>query len=142
MLFRSLALRRSQPNLANNSVPGQMTLSIEAHLLQLAGVAGIPVPGVIYVLQPEDELGQGYLMEWLEGETLGQRIVRSEALAEIRPLLARQCGEALARIHAIEVDEELEQLLPTVNPERLVNDTWDVYKSLNVSEPMIDFSAR
>lgn len=54
-----------------------MNLTTEARLLQLADKAGIPVPGVIYVLQPGDDLGEGYLMEWLEGETLGQRIVRS-----------------------------------------------------------------
>ncbi len=48
-------------------------------------------------------LGDGFLMEWLEGETLGARIVRGEEFAAIRPKLARQCGEVLARIHAIDV---------------------------------------
>jgi thiamine kinase-like enzyme len=81
-------------------------------------------------------------MEWLEGETLGQRIVRSEALAEVRPRLARQCGEILAQIHAIELDEQLTQMLPTISPEALIHDTWDAYKALKLPEPMIDFTAR
>ncbi|QFU75272.1 phosphotransferase family protein [Halioglobus maricola] len=139
---RLLALRRCPPTLAGKSVPGQLALSTEAHLLRLAASAEIPVPELVYLLQAEDCLGDGYLMEWLEGETLGQRIVRSEAYAAVRPRLARQCGEALARIHAIEVDEQLTALLPTISPEALINDTWDIYKALNVPEPMIDFSAR
>jgi aminoglycoside phosphotransferase (APT) family kinase protein len=136
------ALRRSQPNLDSESVPGQMGPDTEARLLQLAGQAGIPVPKVIYLLQRGDRLGEGYLMQWLEGETLGQRIVRSEALADVRPRLARQCGEALARIHAIEVDEQLTRILPTVSPETLIRETWEAYRALQVPEPMIDFSAR
>ena len=40
-------------------------------------------------------------MERLGGETLGRRIVRDERFAAARRVLARQCGEALARIHAI-----------------------------------------
>ena len=40
-------------------------------------------------------------MEFVAGETLGGRIVRDPRFAEVRPKLARQCGEILARIHAI-----------------------------------------
>lgn len=139
---RLLALRRSPALLGSEAVIGQMHLATEARLLQLARKAGIPVPELIYVLQPSDDLGEGYFMEWLEGETLGQRIVRSEGLAAVRPLLARQCGEVLARIHAIEIGSELQQLLPTVSPAELVIETWDTYKALKLPVPMIDFTAR
>jgi hypothetical protein len=81
-------------------------------------------------------------MEWLEGETLGQRIVHSESLAPVRPRLARQCGEALARIHAIEIDKPLTQLLHTVDPATLVRDTWEAYQALDTPQPMIDFTGR
>ena len=137
-----LALRRSPGNLGGESVPGQINLATEAQLLRLADKAGIPVPGVVYALKPGDDLGEGYLMEWLEGETLGQRIVRSGELADARPLLAHQCGEALARIHTIETDSTLTQLLPTVSPRELVLQTWENYKVLKLPEPMIDFTAR
>ncbi len=139
---RHFALRRYPPTQQNESVPGQMSLATEARLLQLAADAGIPVPGVVYVLKPEDQLGDGYLMEWLEGETLGQRIVRVEELAEVRPRLAKECGEALARIHSIDIDGELAQLLPTVSPRKLVEDTWQSYQSLELPEPMIDYAAQ
>ena len=62
-------------------------------------------------------------MQWLEGETLGARIVRSDALADIRPQLARQCGEILAKIHAVDVASSgLDSELSSFTPEQLVHD--------------------
>jgi hypothetical protein len=40
-------------------------------------------------------------MEWLDGETLGERIVRSPSLARARLGLARELGASLGRIHSI-----------------------------------------
>lgn len=137
-----LALRRCPISFADVAIPGQVGLDVEACLLQLAEHANIPVPGLVYELKPDDNLGDGYLMEWLDGETLGQRIVRGHALADVRPHLARQCGEVLARLHAIEVDDFLLKLLPAVAPDELIRETWDSYKALEIPEPMIDFSAR
>ncbi len=77
-------------------------LETEARLIEAAGSAGVPVPPVRWVLGPEDGLGHGFIMGFVEGETLGGRIARGEALAPIRPFLARQCGDILARIHTID----------------------------------------
>jgi aminoglycoside phosphotransferase (APT) family kinase protein len=136
------AFRRSQASNQSVPIPGQIGLATEAKLLQLAEKAGIPVPGVVYLIQESDQLGEGFLMQWLDGETLGQRIVRSESLADIRPQLARLCGETLARLHAIEVDDDLAGLLPAVTPAALVQETWDSYQALDIPSPMIDFTAR
>lgn len=78
-----------------------LELATEAALLGLAEKAGVPVPAVRHVLAPEDGLGSGYLMERLAGETIPRKILRDDALAGTRPRLARQCGEILARIHAV-----------------------------------------
>jgi aminoglycoside phosphotransferase (APT) family kinase protein len=78
-----------------------LDLETEARLLELAAKGGVPVPAVRCVLAPEDGLGSGYVMERLEGETIARRILRDEAFAAVRPRLARQCGEILARIHAV-----------------------------------------
>jgi aminoglycoside phosphotransferase (APT) family kinase protein len=78
-----------------------LDLAAEAQLLGLAAQAGVPVPAVRYVLTPDDRLGSGYLMQRLEGETIPRKILRDEELADTRPRLARQCGEILARIHAV-----------------------------------------
>jgi aminoglycoside phosphotransferase (APT) family kinase protein len=76
-------------------------LAAEAQLIDAARVAGVPVPAVRHVLTDADAMGSGFVMERLHGETLGRRIVRDERFAQARRVLARQCGEALARIHAI-----------------------------------------
>jgi aminoglycoside phosphotransferase (APT) family kinase protein len=78
-----------------------LTLETEARLLELAAKGGVPVPGVRYVLAPEDGIGSGYVMDRLEGETIARRILRDDAFAAVRPRLARQCGEILARVHAL-----------------------------------------
>ncbi len=59
------------------------------------------MPAVRHVLTPEDGLGHGFIMAFVDGETLGGRIVRDERFADARPKLARQCGEILARLHSI-----------------------------------------
>ncbi len=138
-----LALRRAVPTLLEGSGVGKITLEVEAQLLQLAGAAGIPEPEVIYLLQEADGLGSGFLMEWLEGETLGGRITRSDDFAQLRPQLAFQCGEQLARVHALDWRAAgLEASLPRVSPQVLVQETWSYYRDLNVPAPMIDYSWR
>ena len=135
------ALRRAQPGLERTTY-GQVTPSVEAELLELASFAQVPVPKVIESLQSTDGLGDGYLMEWLEGETMGQRIVKLPELDAAREKLAFECGQALARIHAIEVPDTLRQVLHSVSPEALVRETWDAYIALETPEPMIDFTAQ
>ena len=63
------------------------------------------------------------LMAWLEGETLGQRIVKIPELGKFRPTLAYQCGQALARIHAIDVPSAIKDSLSCVSPASLVHAT-------------------
>ena len=139
---RKLAMRRVPggiPKPTDDHGPG---LIAEAKLMRLSREADVPEPEVIYVPAPEDGLGEAFIMEWLEGETLGARIVRAEEFAEIRPHLAYQCGQILARIHAIDLKKtELNKLLHTLDPEAMVDQTWNFYKLLNTAQPMIDYAA-
>jgi len=96
----ALVLRRAPPAAAQRSRMGA-GLEAEAQLLAAARAAGVPVPRVHPMLCADDGLGAGFVMERLAGETLGRRIVREPGFAAARRVLARQCGEALARIHSI-----------------------------------------
>jgi aminoglycoside phosphotransferase (APT) family kinase protein len=139
---RSLAMRRSPGAAAprHGVYPG---LATEALLMRTARAAGVPEPEVYWVLTPEDGLGEGFIMQWLDGETLGARIVRDPALDAIRPRLAEQCGEILARIHAIDLRASgLDARLSRVTPEQYVRQTWERYQALETPQPMIDFTAR
>jgi aminoglycoside phosphotransferase (APT) family kinase protein len=75
-------------------------LDREAEVIAAAVAAGVPAPEVVRVCTPADALGEAYVMRRVAGETLGKRIVRDAAFAPARAVLARQCGAALARIHA------------------------------------------
>jgi aminoglycoside phosphotransferase (APT) family kinase protein len=140
---RQLAMRRA-PGGAKYSFSGAGPgLPTEAKLLGAARAAGVPEPEILHVFEERDGLGDGFLMEWLEGETLGARIARAPELDAVRPQLARQCGEVLARIHAIDVRAAgLADVLQQRTPEQLVHETWDLYQAYNTPQPMIDFAAR
>lgn len=137
-----LALRRAAGG-ETGAAEGRPGLAIEAKLMQVAREAGVPEPEVYVVLEPEDGLGDGFVMEWLEGHTLGARIVRSPDLDGIRPRLAHQCGEVLARIHRIDpVETGLAPHLETVTTEEFVTEMWGQYQEMDTPQPMIDFTAR
>ena len=76
-------------------------LNAEAVLMQLAFGAGLPSPRVLHVLQPHDDLGTGFIMARVEGETIPRKILRDEQFAQARPKLARQLGGVLAGIHGL-----------------------------------------
>lgn len=71
----------------------------EFQVMQAARQAGVPVPQVLHILQPEDDLGQGAVTVRIAGETLGVRILRQAEFAPARALMAGQCASILAGIH-------------------------------------------
>jgi aminoglycoside phosphotransferase (APT) family kinase protein len=95
---RELILRLAPPH------PDSIRLDrrTEAGLLSLADESGVPVPKVLFQLEDEDGLGPGYAMERIAGETIARRILRDDPFAEARKRMARQCGEILCRIHAMD----------------------------------------
>ena len=62
-----LILRRAPPG-ARLSGSGGPGLAAEAALIGKAGAAGVPVPDVIALLQPEHGLGEGFIMQKLDGD--------------------------------------------------------------------------
>src|SRR5258708_14103560 len=93
-------LRRAPPGYG--AAPSRAAgLAAEAVLMQLAYEAGMPSPRVLHVLQPQDGLGNGFIMQRVEGETIARKILRDEKFAKARPLLARQLGKAAAGIHGL-----------------------------------------
>jgi aminoglycoside phosphotransferase (APT) family kinase protein len=95
-----LILRRSPGGLrSSESVP----LAVEAQLLRALGGGDVPVPGVVHTLAPEDELGDGFIMTRIDGETIPRRILRDDDFALIRPQLVSQFGAILAGIHRTDV---------------------------------------
>lgn len=97
-----LILRRAPGGMRDPDKETALPLATEAALIDLADtVAKIRVPPVRFVLTPEDNLGEGFIMDHVRGETIARKILRDAEFEAIRSDLARQCGEILGRLHAI-----------------------------------------
>ena len=97
---RPFILRRNPGGAVRRETAAGM--ETEARLIQLAEKAGAPVPPVARVLEPNDGLGSGFIMERIAGETLARKLLRDPAYAPARSKLAFQVGEAAAKIHTID----------------------------------------
>jgi aminoglycoside phosphotransferase (APT) family kinase protein len=84
---------------------GQTPRATEFELLRAAAAGGVAVPTTRFLLEPDDAMGSGFVMDRIDGETIPRRILRDDAYAGARTRLAAECGEQAARIHALPVDE-------------------------------------
>lgn len=136
----TLMVLRRQPTDLRFSFSGMESLSSEASLLQRAAAAGVPVPEVHFVLPHGSDAGEGYAMARIAGETVGARILKAPALEAARAGLARQCGEALARIHAV----PLEGLpaLASFSPHEELEALRTRYLATGQARPVFDYALR
>lgn len=88
-----------------SKAPLALERSVEAKLLSKAYKSGVPVPKIVCSLDDQDGLGPAFVMERIEGETIPRKILRDDKYASARPKMAAQCGEILAKIHAIDFDD-------------------------------------
>jgi aminoglycoside phosphotransferase (APT) family kinase protein len=77
-----------------------LSLEHEYRVIEVAYEAGVRVPRPYGYL---DELGgrEAFVVERVEGETIGRRIVRKPELAAARQALPRQLADELAKVHAL-----------------------------------------
>jgi aminoglycoside phosphotransferase (APT) family kinase protein len=115
-------------------------LGAEARLMQLAFEAGLPSPRVLHVLEPEDDLGTGFIMQRIEGETIARKILRDDAFAAARPMLARQLGGVLAGLHRLPLTKlpELRRMTAAKEIDEFERD----YRSLNWPKPVFEIALR
>ena len=115
-------------------------LNAEAILMQRAYDAGVPSPRVLHVLQPDEGLGTGFIMERVEGETIPRKILRDQQFAQIRPKLARQLGSVLAGIHGLELSAlpELRRMTAAKEIAELERD----YRSFDWPRPVFELALR
>lgn len=131
-----LILRRAPGGTVIPRSSTAVSLPTEADVIRLAGRAGVPVPPVPYVLQPDDGVGPGYIMGRIEGETIARKILRDEAFANARPLLAHQCGKILASIHAL--DRTAVPGLTVVPPRAQFEQYRSIYDTYDYPHPVFE----
>jgi aminoglycoside phosphotransferase (APT) family kinase protein len=122
-----LVLRRAGPGAKERS-RNSAGLDTEAALIRLAARQGVPVPNVRYVLQADDGIGAGFIMDRIEGETIARKILRDKEFDAVRPKLARECGRHIARIH--QIDPSLLPPLKTTTTEGELEGYFTAYRRL------------
>ncbi|HSZ74662.1 MAG TPA: phosphotransferase family protein [Rhizomicrobium sp.] len=132
-----LILRRRPGNIPRGG--NSVSLATEAHVIEAARRASVKAPRVRCVLKPEDGIGEAYVMDRLEGETIARKILRDEAFANVRPKLARQCGETLARIHAVNT-EPLRDALQTMDGRTQLSRYRDLYDAYDYPHPIFELA--
>ncbi len=141
-------LRRSPASLSGEAAPetseGASETNLgkagEAAVQQAAREAGVAAAEVLFVLDAEDGLGEGYVMARLEGETIPRRILRDPEYAELRTHLAHDCGRTLAQLHSVDPDR-----LPALNrmgaAEQLTR-YGEIYRAFGQPVPVFDLALR
>jgi aminoglycoside phosphotransferase (APT) family kinase protein len=99
---------------------GSTSRATEYDVLVAAHRAGVAAPAPVLLLEPDDGLGDGFVMRRVAGETIARKILRDDEFAGARGRLARQCGEQAARIHAVDLAALRPAELPVLGaPEQL-----------------------
>ena len=133
------AILRRAPQ-GHGASPRAVGLDVESTLMQRAFDAGVPSPRVLHVLQPGDELGTGFMMARVEGETIPRKILRDAEFAEARPKLARQIGGILAGIHGLDLAQLPE--LRRMTAAREIGELERDYRNFEWPRPVFELALR
>jgi aminoglycoside phosphotransferase (APT) family kinase protein len=99
-----LILRRDPPSALKGEREKQAALdrATEFRVLRAAFQGGVRAPEVLFELLADDGLGEAYVMRRIGGTAIARKLLRDQPYAEARTRIARQLGEILARIHAVD----------------------------------------
>ena len=98
-----ICIADGEPVVVQRQRPGaDKDMVIEAGVLRAARAAGVPVPEVLAFTGPGDRAAT-LITRHVPGETIARKILRDDAYATAREMLAVALGRALANVHRIEV---------------------------------------
>ena len=110
----------------------------EARIQKEVIKVGAPVPTILAVSKNEEELGDSYIMNFVEGESIARKILRDKEYKKALPVLAYQCGEAIARIHNVDIDNF--SFLPKKPAEDQLEDLYSTYQSFEQPSPVFEYT--
>jgi len=132
-----LILRLAHPG---EQFEGGLEKDQEAQAQSAAWANGVPVAKILHVLQPQDELGKGFLMLCVDGETIPQKILRQEKYAAARAAMTAQCGKILAAIHAVPLADVTS--LPDLTLQQQLDSLRHSYDSYDEKLPIFNYAFR
>lgn len=114
--------------------------SNDAAMMLAAAKAGVPVPQVRAILTPDCGLGEGVITDFVSGETIARRILREPCFNALRREFASQCGEILARLHAI--DAAPLEFLQLADGARQIAHYRETYHGFDYPVPVLEVAFR
>ena len=110
----------------------------EARIQKEVIKVGAPVPLILAVSKNEEELGDSYIMHFVEGESIARKILRDKEYKKALPILAYQCGEAIAKIHNVDINNF--SFLPRKPAEDQLEDLYSTYQSFEQPSPVFEYA--
>jgi aminoglycoside phosphotransferase (APT) family kinase protein len=111
---------------------------LEAKIQKVVKKNGAPVPAIIFEFSEGEEIGEGYVMEAIPGETIPRKILRDEKFATTREKLPFEIGKSLAKIHQTQLDDL--KALDQVTFSDSLGKLFQVYLSFNQPQPVFDLA--
>ena len=110
----------------------------EARIQKEVIKVGEHVPKILAVSKNEEELGDSYIMHFVEGESIARKILRDKEYKKALPILAFQCGEAIAKIHNVDINNF--SFLPKKPAENQLEDLYSTYQSFEQPSPVFEYA--
>lgn len=112
----------------------------EAEVLKVVVANGVPAPTVAFILDEQDELGDGFAMEFIAGASIPRKILRDEQFAGARSRMARQCGAILADIHRSDATGIAD--LPNLDAATQLQEYESLYRGYGERIPVFELALR
>ena len=110
----------------------------EARIQKEVIKVGAPVPKILAVSKNEEELGDSYIMHFVEGESIARKILRDKEYKNALTILAYQCGEAIAKIHNVDINNF--SFLPKKPAKDQLEDLYSTYQSFEQPSPVFEYA--
>ena len=111
---------------------------LEAKIQKVVKKNGAPVPEILFEFSEGKEIGEGYVMEAIQGETIPRKILRDEKFSTAREKLPFEIGKSLANIHQTKLADLTD--LDKVNFSDSLEKLFQVYLSFNQPQPVFDLA--
>ena len=111
---------------------------LEAKIQKVVKKNGAPVPDIIFEFSEGEEIGEGYVMEAIPGETIPRKILRDKKFASAREKLPFEIGKSLAKIHQTQLDDL--KALDQVTFSDSLGKLFQIYLSFNQPQPVFDLA--
>lgn len=118
--------------------PLAIKTSDEAKIQKTVRKLGAQVPEIVAVSSLDEELGDAYIMKFVDGESIARKILRDEEYKNTLPKLAFECGQSIAKIHQADINEF--PFLPSKTVFEQINDLYQTYVSFKQPSPVFEYT--